>query len=130
MPSYLYRRQIAPSAIKETLADVKCRLQRELAQRTETRVKYWKRREEWCTSKPGRRIVIGWDTVIVPHPVAHEGACAESNVNEDRSNERFSTVKLARVSDKNSSFNPSALGAIASCEGGKLNASSCVEIPD
>ena len=33
---------------------------------------------------------------------------------------RFSTVKLARVSDMNSSFNPSALGAIASCEGGKF----------
>jgi hypothetical protein len=33
---------------------------------------------------------------------------------------RFSTVKLARVSDMNSSFNPSALGAITSCEGGKL----------
>jgi hypothetical protein len=32
---------------------------------------------------------------------------------------RFSTVKLARVSDMNSSFSPSALGAIASCEGGK-----------
>jgi hypothetical protein len=32
---------------------------------------------------------------------------------------RISTVKLARVSDMNSSFNPSALGAIASCEGGK-----------
>ena len=32
---------------------------------------------------------------------------------------RLSTVKLACVSDMNSSFNPSALGAIASCEGGK-----------
>jgi hypothetical protein len=32
---------------------------------------------------------------------------------------RFSTVKLARVSDMNSTFNPSALGVIASCEGGK-----------
>ncbi len=32
---------------------------------------------------------------------------------------RFSTVKLARTSDMNSSFNVSALGAIASCEGGK-----------
>ena len=32
---------------------------------------------------------------------------------------RFSTVKLARVSDMNCSFNPRALGAIASCEGGK-----------
>jgi hypothetical protein len=33
---------------------------------------------------------------------------------------RFSTVKLTRVSDMKSTFNPSALGAIASCEGGKL----------
>ncbi len=32
---------------------------------------------------------------------------------------RFRTVKLARTSDINSSFNASALGAIASCEGGK-----------
>jgi hypothetical protein len=31
---------------------------------------------------------------------------------------RFSTVKLARVSDINSSFTPSALGAISSCKGG------------
>jgi hypothetical protein len=82
MPSYLYRRQIAPSAKKETLADVKCRLQRELAQRTETRVKYWMRREEWCRSKPGRRLVIGWETVNVRHPVAYEATAAETNVIE------------------------------------------------
>ncbi len=40
----------------------------------------------------------------------------EKNVVRKR---RFSTVKLARLSDMQSSFNPSALGAIASCEGGK-----------
>jgi hypothetical protein len=34
---------------------------------------------------------------------------------------RFSTVKLARTSDMNSIFNASALGAIASCEGGKAH---------
>ena len=33
---------------------------------------------------------------------------------------RFSTVSLARVSDMHSTFNPSALGSIAKCEGGKL----------
>ncbi len=33
--------------------------------------------------------------------------------------EKISTVKLARVSNMSSTFNPSALGAIASCEGGK-----------
>ena len=103
MPSYLYRRQIAPSAIKETLGDVKSSLQRELAQRTVTRVKYWMRREEWCSNKPGRRIVIGWDTVIERHPVAHEGAGGELNVNEERS---MGSTKASR------------------------NASSCVEIPD
>ena len=103
MPSYLYRRQIAPSAIKETLGDVKSRLQRDLAQRMETRVKYWMRREEWCSNKPGRRIVIGWDTVIERHPVAHEGAGGELNVNEERS---MGSTNLSR------------------------HASSCVEIPD
>ena len=103
MPSYLYRRQVAPSAIKETLGDVKNRLQRELAQRTETRVKYWMRREEWCSNKPGRRIVIGWDTVIERHPFAHEGAGAELNVNEER---LMGSTNLSR------------------------HASSCVETPD
>jgi hypothetical protein len=34
---------------------------------------------------------------------------------------RCSTVKLSRVSDMSSTFNPSALGAIASCEGGKVH---------
>ena len=33
---------------------------------------------------------------------------------------RFSTVHLARVSDMQSTFNPSALGSIAKCEGGKV----------
>jgi hypothetical protein len=33
---------------------------------------------------------------------------------------RFSTMNLARVSDMNSTFNPSALGSIAKCEGGKV----------
>jgi hypothetical protein len=33
---------------------------------------------------------------------------------------RFSTVNLARVSDMHSTFNPSAVGSIAQCEGGKV----------
>ena len=33
---------------------------------------------------------------------------------------RFSTVNLARVSDMQSTFNPSAVGSIAKCEGGKV----------
>jgi hypothetical protein len=46
MPSYCYRRQLAPSAMKETFAEVKERLTREMAERTETRVKFWRRIEE------------------------------------------------------------------------------------
>ena len=76
MPSYSYRRGIAPSAIKETLAQVKCRLIRELAQRTEARVRYWMRREEWCSSRPGRRLIIGWNSVIVRIIIADEGVNA------------------------------------------------------
>ncbi len=33
---------------------------------------------------------------------------------------RFSIVNLARVSDMHSTFNPSAVGSIAKCEGGKV----------
>jgi hypothetical protein len=34
--------------------------------------------------KPGRRLVIGWETVIVRHPVAYEATSAETNVIEDQ----------------------------------------------
>ncbi len=61
MPSYCYRRQLPPSAIKENLADVKARLVKELKNRTEERVKHWQTREAWCRSKPGRVLIIGWD---------------------------------------------------------------------
>ena len=65
MPSYCSRRKLAPSAIKETLAEVKQRLTREMSERTETRVRYWRRREEWCQHLPGRVITIGWDLPIL-----------------------------------------------------------------
>ncbi len=66
MPSYCYRRKIPPSDTKENPADVKARLVLELAQRTETRVKYWEKREAWCRARPGRRLIIGWGPIAVP----------------------------------------------------------------
>ena len=65
MPSYCSRRKLAASGIKETLAEVKQRLTREMSERTETRVRYWSRREEWCQHLPGRVITIGWDIPVL-----------------------------------------------------------------
>ena len=62
MPSYTYRRQLAPSQRKETLAEVKARLIEELQQRTEERVNHWNRLGDWCKQRPGRFIRIDWRT--------------------------------------------------------------------
>jgi hypothetical protein len=62
MPSYTYRRQLAPSRRKETLAEVKARLIEELKQRTEERVNHWNRLGDWCRQNPGRFIRIDWRT--------------------------------------------------------------------
>ncbi len=51
----------------------------------------------------------------------YQGEVAQDLERKVLRKKRCSTVKLARVlvSDMSSTFNPSALGAIASCEGGK-----------
>jgi hypothetical protein len=41
MPSYAHRRQLAPKAKKETLAQVKARIRKKIEERTEERVRYW-----------------------------------------------------------------------------------------
>jgi len=65
-------------------------------------------------TKAGRKVLL---TQIVS--LMYNGEVAtQLEANMLRKN-RFSTVQLARVSDMNCSFSPRALGAIASCEGGK-----------
>ncbi len=64
MPSYTYRRQLAPSRRKETLAEVKARLIEELKQRTEERVNHWRQLEDWCRQRPGRFIRVDWRATI------------------------------------------------------------------
>ena len=67
MPSYSYRRGLPPGAMKESLAAVKVRLQLEMTERTDKRVKYWQKRETWCRASPGRKLILGWDTIAVPY---------------------------------------------------------------
>jgi len=60
MPSYTYRRQLAPSQTRETLVQVRARLIEELRLRTEERVRHWDRLSDWCRQRPGRYIGVNW----------------------------------------------------------------------
>jgi hypothetical protein len=62
MPSYTYRKQLAPSRRRETLAEVKARLIEELKQRTEERVSHWDWLGDWCRQSPDRFIRVDWRT--------------------------------------------------------------------
>ena len=64
--------------MKESLADVKVRLVLELAQRTETRVKYWEKREAWCRARHGRRLIVGWGPMAVTESALHKPVCSNS----------------------------------------------------
>jgi hypothetical protein len=78
MPTYCYRRQLAPSQMKESLVAVKHRLTMELSERTSVRVRYWARREAWCCARPGRLLFIGWDTYIAQPCDLHASASSAS----------------------------------------------------
>jgi hypothetical protein len=60
MPSYIYRRQLAPSQTRETLDEIRARLIEELRRRTEERVNHWNQLGDWCRQRPGRYIGVGW----------------------------------------------------------------------
>jgi hypothetical protein len=60
MPSYTYRRQLAPSQTRETLDQVRARLIEELRLRTEERVQHWDQLSDWCRQRPGRYIGVDW----------------------------------------------------------------------
>jgi hypothetical protein len=60
MPSYIHRRQLAPSQTRETLDQVRARLIEELRIRTEERINHWNQLGDWCRQRPGRYIGIDW----------------------------------------------------------------------
>ena len=65
--------------MKESLAAVKVRLLLEMAQRTDKRVKYWQQRETWCRASPGRKLIIGWDTLALTYSHMQEPVCRNRN---------------------------------------------------
>jgi hypothetical protein len=60
MPSYIYRRQLAPSQTRETLDEVRTRLIEGLRLRTEERVNHWNQLGDWCRQRSGRYIGVEW----------------------------------------------------------------------
>jgi hypothetical protein len=60
MPSYIYRRQLAPSQTRESLEEVRTRLIEELRLRTEERVQHWNQLGDWRRQRPGRYISVDW----------------------------------------------------------------------
>ena len=60
MPSYIYRRQLAPSQTRESLQEVRTRLIEELRLRTEERVQHWDQLGDWCRQRPGLYISVDW----------------------------------------------------------------------
>jgi hypothetical protein len=65
--------------------------------------------ESRCSEKERKKLLTQMVTYM------YNGEIAKDIEQKVLRKKRFSTVKLARESDTNSSFNPSALGAIASC---------------
>jgi hypothetical protein len=60
MPSYVYRRQLAPTQTRESLEEVRVRLVEELRLRTEARVNHWNQLGDWSGQRPGRYIGVDW----------------------------------------------------------------------
>ena len=77
MPSYSYRRGLAPRARKETLEEVKARIRIEIQERTEARVRYWISLAEWCYCKPGRYIRVNWGSRITTSTSSEGSSCVE-----------------------------------------------------
>jgi hypothetical protein len=138
MPTYCSRRQRASSGKKETLQDVKCRLVRELAQRAQQRVWYWQAREEWCNRKPGRVLIIGWDSDETKRAMPTQSSPRQMAPSARQ--ETLADVKCRLVRELVQRTNIAEQTAIAqaiatgTCPKGSAEAlwhfSSCVEIPD
>jgi hypothetical protein len=93
MPSYIYRRQLAPSQTRETLDEVRAKLIEELRLRTEERVNHWNQLGDWCKQHPGRSIGINWrpdlgsssSSAVVQSGVEVTGARVENGIGSSSS---------------------------------------------
>lgn len=71
---------------------------------------------------PAKRCMEKHRKMLLHQMVSHmyEGEIVKDFERAVLKRKRFSTITLARVSDMQSTFNPSAVGSIAKCEGGKV----------
>jgi hypothetical protein len=90
MPSYIYRRQFAPSQTRETLDEVSARLIEELRLRTEERVNHWNQLGDWCRQCPGRYIGVEWR----PDLMGSSSSATSNTNNSGQANSGVETEEL------------------------------------
>jgi hypothetical protein len=123
MPSYIYRRQLAPSQTRETLDEVRTRLIEELRLRTEERVRYWNQLGDWCRQRPGRYIGVDW------RPDLRGGS---SSATEEDTNQVTGALAEEGIGDSSSAVSNTEIIAhnVSVVEAEELNFESSAELGD
>jgi len=120
MPSYIYRRQLAPSQTRESLEEVRTRLVEELRLRTEERVQHWDQLSDWCRQRPGRYIGVNWRPGLrgtYSIEVSEATAEATSARNEDGTGSSSSTTSTTNnIAQTNRGLNTEELNFESSAE--------------
>jgi hypothetical protein len=123
MPSYIYRRQLAPSQTRETLDEVRTRLIEELRLRTEERVRHWNQLGDWCRQRPGRYIGVDW------RPDLRGGS---SSATEENTNQVTGAVAEEGIGDSSSAVSKTEIieHNVNVIEAENLNFESSAELGD
>jgi hypothetical protein len=123
MPSYTYRRQLAPSQTRETLDEVRTRLIEELRLRTEERVRHWNQLGDWCRQRPGRYIGVEW------RPDLRGGS---SSATEENTNQVTGAVAVEGIGDSSSAVSNTEIIThnVSVVEAEELNFESSAELGD
>jgi hypothetical protein len=123
MPSYIYRRQLAPSQTRETLDEVRARLIEELRLRTEERVSHWNQLRDWCRQRSGRYISINWRPDL--------GSSSSSAVVESVAEVTGAGVENSIGSSSSATSNTDNIGQVGGgVEAEELNFESSAELGD
>ena len=123
MPSYIYRRQLAPSQTRETLDEVRTRLIEELRLRTEERVRHWNQLGDWCRQRSGRYIGVDW------RPDLRGGS---SSATEENTNQVTGAVAEEGIGDSSSAVSNTEIieHNVSVIEAEELNFESSAELGD
>jgi hypothetical protein len=123
MPSYVHRRQLAPSQTRETLDEVRTRLIEELRLRTEERVRHWNQLGDWCRQRPGRYIGVEW------RPDLRGGS---NSATEENTNQVTGAVAVEGIGDSSSAVSSTEIIThnVSVVEAEELNFESSAELGD